>query len=148
MADLDTPIARLFEAGQESRRLLSNVIASVQQDTGLDFVAALQRVHEAAEAAYDQGEATLAGVLKHARGDAVAMANGLKVLEARDSAVSSAAASVPHPEIPRDVFGRVLLDGSYGSRPKSLDADGRLQDPQEFEDRLWPGSGAGPSLPR
>jgi hypothetical protein len=119
-----------------NRRLLAHTIEAVQLDSGLSYPAALDRVYDAAEAAHNAGQPTLAGLLQHALGDAEGMGESLKLLEARDATVVREHTSKAPKQLDRDPFGRVLLSQSYKGRPKSLDADGRLTDPAEFEKRL------------
>ena len=138
MPDPNISLSQLFNAGEENRRLLHNVIEAVQLDCGVSFVDALDRVYEAAGWAIDGGDATVGGLLKSlgATGEAAVM-DGLKLLEQRDAAVRTAERQPAKvSKLRRDPFGRVLLAQSYKGRPNSLGADGQLLDEREFEKRL------------
>jgi hypothetical protein len=135
---LDISLRDLFAPDPDHRRLLHQVVESVQLDQGISYMDALERVHEASEGAHNDGKPTLRGALEWIRADGSAVVEHVKLLDQRDAAVGRAHknATSKQSKLKRDPFGRVRLDQSYKKRPKSLDADGRLMDPAEFEDRL------------
>jgi hypothetical protein len=135
---LDLTLREVFT----DRKLLGRVVRSVQLDAGGSYVDALERLHQGADDARQNGTNTLRAALERARADVAYVETSLKILERRDAAVAGAyeraAGAMMLEQI--DDQGLVLLDhaGSEqatGTAEAVADVGRILTDPAEFERR-------------
>jgi hypothetical protein len=133
MTDLDVSIDDFYD----DRALLHRVVRSIQLDRGLDYITALDRLHEATDSARANRNPTLRGVLQWA-GDEDYLAETLVLLDRRDAAVDAAweRASSPLVRAKTGVRDMVLLDqGDAPDAPEPVDVALALTDPVERERR-------------
>ena len=134
-ANLDMPLEAVFA----DRVLLNRVVRSIQLDAGIDYVAALERLHQAVDTARSIGkDPTLGGALKRA-GNVADLQDTIRLLERRDAAVEAVYAREAEPIMLERVDGRgqVMLDqGATARSDTGTDIGKALADPEEFERRL------------